>query len=65
MKLQALQYFIKYYEKYHKHSRSPGRFAFTLQDNFDFNYYVIIDIMYIENKSVLYLVDEPIHFQAR
>ena len=64
VELQALQYLTKYCEHCQKYSRSPGRFAFTLKDDLDFNYNVIIDIMYIEGKPVLHLVDEATRFQA-
>ena len=64
VELQALQYLTKYCEQCQKHGRSPGRFAFTLKDDLDFNYNVIIDIMFIGGKPVLHLVDEATHFQA-
>ena len=64
VELQALQYLTKYCEQYQKHGRSPGRFTFTLKEDLDFNYNVIVDIIYIEGKPVLYLVDEATRFQA-
>ena len=64
VELQALQYLTKYCEQCQKHGRSPGRFTFTLKDDINFNYNVIIDIMYIGSKPVLHLVDEAIRFQA-
>lgn len=35
---------------------------FNLKDNLNFNYNIIIDIMYIESKVVLHLVDKTIYF---
>ena len=64
IELQALQYLIKYCEQCQKHGRSPGRFTFTLKEDLDFNYNVIEDIMYIEGKPVLQLVDKALRFQA-
>ena len=64
VELQALQYLTKYCEQCQKHGRSPGRFTFTLKDDINFNYNVIIDIMYIGSKPVLHLVDEATRFQA-
>ena len=64
VELQALQYLTRYCEQCQKHGRSPGRFTFTLKDDLDFNYNVIIDIMYIGGKPVLHLVDEATRFQA-
>ena len=43
-------------------SRSPGRFKFTLHDDYDFNYSVYVDVLWLENKLVLYVVDESIVF---
>ena len=65
IELQALQYLTKYCKHCQKYSQLPGRFAFTLKENLDFNYNVIVDIIYIERKLVLYLVDEVIRFQAK
>lgn len=64
IELQVLQYLTKYCEQCQKHCRSPGRFTFILKDDLDFNYNVIINIMYIGGKPVLYLVDETTRFQA-
>ena len=64
VELQALQYLTRYCEQCQKHGRSPGRFTFTLKNDLHFNYNVIIDIMYIEGKPVLHLVDEATRFQV-
>jgi hypothetical protein len=49
-----------------KHEKSSERFKFTLRDdvNMNFNYSVIVDIMYIENSPILHVVDEATRFQA-
>jgi hypothetical protein len=49
-----------------KHEKSPERFKFTLRDdvNMNFNYSVIVDVMYIENSPILHVVDEATRFQA-
>ena len=64
VELQALQHLTKYCEQCPKHGRSPGRFMFILKDDLDFNYNVIIDIMYIGGKPVLHLVHEATRFQT-
>lgn len=33
------------------------RFKFTLTDDWEFNYKIIVDIMYLDSKLVLYIVD--------
>ena len=35
-----------------------SRFKFILKDNYKFNYYIIIDIIYLNGKLVIYIVDE-------
>ena len=64
VELQVLQYLAKYCKQCQKYSRLPGRFTFTLKNDLDFNYNVVIDIMYIEDKLILHLVDEATRFQV-
>jgi len=33
--------------------KSPGQFKFTLKDNYDFNFYIIVNIIYLSSKPVL------------
>jgi hypothetical protein len=47
-----------------KHGKSPGRFKFTLRDDVNFNYSVIVDVMYVENSPILHVIDEATRFQA-
>lgn len=47
-----------------KHGKSPGRFRFTLKDDINFNYNVIVDVMYISGAPLLHIVDEGTRFQA-
>jgi hypothetical protein len=42
----------------------PGRFRFILRENADFNYRVIVDVMFFTGKPVLYAIKEAIVFQA-
>jgi hypothetical protein len=46
------------------HGKSPGRFKFTLKDDYEFNYSVIIDILYLDRKPVLQVVDSTTAFTA-
>ena len=39
-----------------------GRFKFILKDNYEFNYYIIIDVIYLNGKLVLYIVDKTTTF---
>ncbi len=46
------------------YEKSLGRFKFTLKDNYEFNYSVIIDIMYLDRKPILQVVDSTTTFKA-
>ncbi|KAH6661479.1 hypothetical protein F5X68DRAFT_266345 [Plectosphaerella plurivora] len=47
------------------HAAAPHRFKFTLHDDHQFNYEVIVDIFYLEgNSPVLHVVDEATSFNA-
>jgi hypothetical protein len=46
------------------YGKSPGRFRFTLRDEVEFNHSIIVDIMYINGKPVLHIVDEATRFNA-
>lgn len=64
VELQAIKHLTKYCEHCQKYGQSPGRFSFTIKDDIDFNYNIIVDILYMEGKPVLHLVDETTRFQA-
>ncbi len=63
IELQILQHLTKYCEQSQKHGQSLGHFIFNFKDDLDFNYNIIIDIMYIGDKPVFHLVDEATFFQ--
>jgi hypothetical protein len=46
------------------HNEFPNRFRFTIRDNAEFNYRLIVDIMYINKKPVLHAINETTAFQA-
>ena len=46
------------------HKKSPGRFKFTLKDDFEFNYLIVIDVVYLKGDLVLQVVDLAIAFQV-
>jgi hypothetical protein len=45
-------------------TKSPSRFKFNLKDNYEFNYSVIIDVIYLDSKLVLHVIDVFTFFQA-
>ena len=46
------------------HGPAPARFKFTLRDDIDFNYQILVDVMFINGKPVLHVVDMATSFQA-
>src|SRR5579862_9447689 len=46
------------------HGSNPGRFKFTLRDDIEFNYQVLVDVMFLNEKPVLHIVDTATSFQA-
>jgi hypothetical protein len=60
----AIEHLTKYCHQCQMHGKSPGRFKFTLKDDCEFNYSVIIDVLYIDGKPVLQVVDSATAFQA-
>jgi hypothetical protein len=47
-----------------KHEKSSERFKFILRDDVNFNFSIIVNIMYIENNLILHVIDEATRFQA-
>ena len=46
------------------HSKAPGHFKFTLKGDHKFNYSVIVDMLYLEGKPILQVVNSTILFQV-
>ena len=61
---RTLEHLTRYCHYCQKHGKSPGRFRFTLHDDIDFNYSIVVDIMYIDGAPLLHIVDEGTRFQA-
>ncbi len=61
---KAIDHLTKFCHHCQMNQGSPGRFKFSLKDDYDFNYSVIIDVLYLNNKPVLQVVDAATSFQA-
>jgi hypothetical protein len=46
-----------------KYAKSSEQMKFTLKDEVNFNYSVIVDVMYIDNSLILHVVDDATRFQ--
>jgi hypothetical protein len=44
--------------------KSPERFKFTLRDDYNFNFEIIINIIYLNGKPVLQIIDAATSFQT-
>ncbi|KHJ30810.1 hypothetical protein EV44_g3573 [Erysiphe necator] len=51
-------------EQCQKHGKSPGRFKFKLRDEINFNFTILVDIMFIDNSPILHIIDEATRYQA-
>jgi hypothetical protein len=67
---RAMKHLIKFCHHCQMHEKFSDRFTFSIRDeDIQFNYSIVIDILYIkwksdDNKSVLHIVNEAIRFQA-
>src|SRR5579862_5824873 len=46
------------------HGSNPGRFRFTLRDDIEFNYQVLVNMMFLNTKPVLHIIDMATSFQG-
>jgi hypothetical protein len=65
---QTIEYFIKYCHHCQIHEKFSSRFSFTLKNDLEFNFNVIVNILYLKiksdvNKSILHVMNETIRFQ--
>jgi hypothetical protein len=65
---QTIEYFIKYCHHCQIHEKSSSRFSFTLKNDLEFNFNVIVNILYLKikfdvNKSILHVMNETLRFQ--
>ena len=44
------------------HLKLLGRFKFIIKDDYNFNYLVIVDILYLDRKLILQAIDEAMAF---
>ena len=61
---QVLEKLTQYCHQCQLHGKAPGRYKFTLKDDHEFNYSIIVDVLYLNGKPVLQIVDSATAFQA-
>jgi hypothetical protein len=62
VEVKMIKHLTKYYHDCQMNQKSPGRFKFTLKDDYEFNFSIIIDVMYLNGKPVLQVVDSSTSF---
>ena len=62
--IKIIDNLIKYFTDCQKHGKLLSRFKFSLKKDANFNYFIFINIIYIDGNPILYIVDEAIRFQA-
>jgi hypothetical protein len=65
----AIEYLIKYCHHCQIHEKFSSRFSFTLKNDLEFNFNVIVNILYLKiksdvNKSILHVMNETVRFQV-
>lgn len=53
----------RFYHYYQIKKNALQRFKFILKNDINFNYKIIVDIIYLDFKPVLYIIDANIAFQ--
>ncbi|KAI0994429.1 hypothetical protein K3495_g13753 [Podosphaera aphanis] len=61
---KALEHLTKFCHYCQMNGKLPGRFKFTLKNDYEFNYSIIIDVLYIDGKPVLHVIDSSTNFGA-
>ena len=59
-----LEKIVKYCKLCQLHSQKPRRFKFTLREDKNFNEVIYVDIVTIDKKNALHVVDEATRYQA-
>jgi len=62
--MKYIKYLIKYCHQCQTNGKSLGRFKFTLKGDYEFNHSVVIDVLYLEGKPVLQVIDLATSFGA-
>jgi hypothetical protein len=69
VKSRVIEHLNKYCHHCQMHEKFSERFSFSIRDDFEFNFNILMNILYIEtrsdeNKPVLHLMNETTRFQV-
>lgn len=62
--LETIQIINKICHFCQKKGKTPQRFKFALKENIDFNYEVIINVVYLDGRPIFHTIDASILYQA-
>lgn len=62
--LQIIETITKFCHHCQMHGQAPRGFKFTLHDDCNFNFDIIMDVMYRNKRRVLHVVDSATSFQG-
>ena len=57
---KTLNHLICYYHHCQKYKKLLSKFRFTLYNNINFNYLIIVNIIYINSTPLLYIINKRI-----
>lgn len=61
---KLIEKLTKFCQDCQRHGKAPGRFKFTLKDDAEFNHTVYVDVVQIDGKNVLHMVDKATSLNA-
>ena len=50
---RTIKHLTKFYKQCQLYTKSLGRFKFTIKDNYNFNYLVIVNVLYLDRRPVI------------
>ena len=54
----------KFCHHYQMHEQTFKRFKFTIRNNYDFNYEIFINVIYLNSRPIFYIIDKGTNFNA-
>lgn len=59
---QTIENFTKFCTKYQKHEKLLDRFRFIIRNEVQFNYFIFVDIIYIDKNPIFHVIDKAIRY---
>jgi hypothetical protein len=62
--IHTIEKITKFCKHCQLNAKNPGRFRFSIKDDVEFNFVILVDIMFISGEPVLHAIDEATSFGA-